>query len=162
MATTSHLRDLNERKIIHTMMRLRTASRAQLARESGLSQPTVGRIVDELLERSILAERGRGNGAGLGGSAVGVSRAAGDDPPQLGRPSTALELDRRRRFLAIGVGVNRTRLAAMPMGVSDADDWQVIFPTPSSSAAFQEALKEHGSKLLSRGLVVCIMSLPGV
>jgi predicted NBD/HSP70 family sugar kinase len=154
MATISHLRDLNQRKIIHTMMRLRVASRAQLARESGLSQPTVGRIVDDLLDRSILAE------------ANGSDSAAGpppqDDQPQMGRPSTALELDRHRRFLAIQVGVNRTRLAAMPMGVSDADDWELSFPTPATAGAFEEALNEQGKKLIPRRLAACIISLPGV
>jgi predicted NBD/HSP70 family sugar kinase len=136
------------------MMRLRTASRAQLARESGLSQPTVGRIVDDLLDRSILAEATRSSGS--------EEADPVDDSPQLGRPSTALELDRRRRFLAIGVGVNRTRLAAMPLGVSDDDDWQVIFPTPSTARAFEEALQEHAAKLIPRGLAACIVSLPGV
>ena len=56
MATATHLRDLNERKVIRAMLRLRVASRSTLARESSLSKPTVGRIVDELLERSIFAE----------------------------------------------------------------------------------------------------------
>jgi predicted NBD/HSP70 family sugar kinase len=155
MATISDLRHLNERKIIHTIMRLRTASRAQLSRESGLSQPTVGRIVDDLMDRSILAKAARRNGSG-----DAVSSA--EDQPQLGRPSTALELDRRRRFLAIQVGVNRTRVAVMPMGVSDADDWQLNFPTPPSAKGFEQALHEQVSKIVPRGLQACIISLPGV
>ncbi len=154
MATISHLRHLNERKIIHTMMRLRVASRAQLARESGLSQPTVGRIVDELLDRSILSEPAQDK--------VAVALSPPDDQPQLGRPSTALQLDRRRRFLALQIGVNRTRAATMPMGVSDADDWQLDLPTPGSATAFEELLKEHVSQIVPRGLQACIVSLPGV
>ena len=114
MATTSHLREINQRRVIQTMMRLQTASRAQLARDSKLSQPTVGRIVDDLLERSILAEVSTGEQSDV---------AAQDDPPQLGRPSKALQLDRsRRRFLAVQLGVSRTRVSALPMRVTDADE----------------------------------------
>lgn len=152
MATTSHLREINQRRVIQTMMRLRTASRAQLARDAKLSQPTVGRIVDELLERSILAEVGAGAHLDVQG-----------DPPQVGRPSKALQLDRsRRRFLAVQLGVSRTRVAALPMQVTDSDQWQHDFPTPATAAAFEEALRRHTAEIGVRGLQGCVISLPGV
>ena len=154
MATTSHLREINQRRVIQTMMRLQTASRAQLARDSKLSQPTVGRIVDDLLERSILAEVGAGEQSDV---------AVQDDPPQLGRPSKALQLDRsRRRFLAVQLGVSRTRVAALPMRVTDADEWEHDFPTPATADAFHKALHHHTTESGLRGLQGCVISLPGV
>ena len=57
MATSSHLRRINQRKIVHSMLRLHcSASRTKLAEIAGMSQATVGRIVDDLITQSILAE----------------------------------------------------------------------------------------------------------
>src|SRR5688500_4582948 len=154
MAAASHLRQINQRKIIQAMMRLKSASRAQLSREAGLSQPTVGRIVNDLLESFILTEAPENESA---------ASAAADQQPQLGRPSTSLQLDRsRRRFLAIQVGVNHTRLATLPMAVSDADAWEASFPTPPNPREFSRAL-EHALKLVTvRGLQAWMIRLPRV
>src|SRR5580658_4614754 len=105
MATSSHLRRINQRKIVQSLLRLHsTASRTKLAEIAGMSQATVGRIVDDLLTQSILAEVGAND------------YPAAPDLPQLGRPSKLLELDRaKRRFLLIQLGVRQTRLAAMPV-----------------------------------------------
>jgi predicted NBD/HSP70 family sugar kinase len=156
MATATYLRDLNEQKVIRAMMRLRVASRSALAREAALSKPTIGRIVDALLERSIFAEA-----------------AAGSDHPRqarvevtlstLGRPSQRLELDgKRRRFLCIQVGVNEARLSALPIAVSRLDEWQVVFPTPSSAAALEAALRDAVAQLPAHRAEACVVSLPGV
>ena len=171
MAKASHLRQINQRKVIRAMMRLNTASRTQLAREAQLSQPTVGRIVDELLDDSILSEVEVGD-LPAAPSAMTMDEASGNGqqapavpppPPQLGRPSQALQLDRRRRrFLAIQVGVHTTRVAATPLAVSDADGWQATFPTPQSPRAFADALKGLAGKVAPRGLQAAILCLPGV
>jgi len=139
-------------------MRLRTASRAELAREAGLSQPTVGRIVDQMLATSVLAV---GSSDSL--PSAGAGRDAISEGTQLGRPSTPLELDhRRRRFITIQVGVNQTRMAALPMAVSDANEWDLSFKTPDSPDAFENALRDHWKRVVPRHLQVVVMSLPGV
>src|ERR1700722_19257271 len=104
MATSSHLRRINERKIVHSMLRLHSsASRTRLAEILGMSQATVGRIVDNLIAQSILAE------------VDAADYPASADSPQLGRPSRLLELDRARpRLLLINLGVRQTRLAVVP------------------------------------------------
>src|SRR5581483_3784675 len=56
MATSSYLRRMNQRRIIESVVRLRKVSRAELARAAGMSQPTVSRIVDELLSGGILMQ----------------------------------------------------------------------------------------------------------
>src|ERR1700678_1445249 len=52
----SLLRDLNVSLLIELVRRSGTISRADLARQSLLSAPTVSTIVDKLLERGILIE----------------------------------------------------------------------------------------------------------
>ena len=159
MAKASHLRQINQRKVIRAMIHLRAASRTQLAREAELSQPTVGRIVDELLDRSILSEAAGGDQP----VAADDADSNGQATPQLGRPSQTLHLDRRRRrFLAIQVGVHTTRVAVTPLAVSDADEWQATFATPQSPAAFAAALKDVAGRLVSRGLQAAVVCLPGV
>ena len=99
MATTAHLRRMNQRRVVETMARLGRASRVELARAAGISQPTVSRIVDELLSQGLLMEASE-QPAGATETVVAV-----------GRPSTPLQLDDSRpRFAVIQVGVRKTRL----------------------------------------------------
>src|SRR3954451_13754590 len=95
MATSTYLRRMHRRRIIETVARCGRVSRSGLARATGMSQPTVSRIVDRLLSEHILAESGDDGRSGKGvlaaGGANGTAKAA-----VLGRPSTRLELDSRR------------------------------------------------------------------
>ena len=52
----SLLRRINERKILRVLHTRNEASRADLSRETGISYPTVSRIVSGLMEASILEE----------------------------------------------------------------------------------------------------------
>ena len=77
MATLSQIRRMNQRKVVKLMMRLGSASRAQLAKATGMSQATIGRIVDDLLENEVLAKSGApGGGSGPHG-AHGTGSAEG-------------------------------------------------------------------------------------
>jgi len=64
------LRDLNSSLLIELVRESRPISRAQLARQSGLSAPTVSTIVGRLIERGILVE-------------VAIAPANGGRPPVL-------------------------------------------------------------------------------
>lgn len=120
MAIPSHLRRINERRIIATLLRLGAASRADLAKATGLSQPTAGKIVDELLASRLLQEDPAPSN--------GFPTAK-----RMGRPSQFLRLERQTpRFLAIQLGVVHTRLALLPVAVQDTDPWSAQFPTPST------------------------------
>ena len=46
----------NKRAVLDRLLRLGTASRAELAKSLGLSQPTAGKIADELLELGVFEE----------------------------------------------------------------------------------------------------------
>src|SRR5262245_15979496 len=128
MATSTYLRRMNQRRVIESVARMRRVSRAELARIAGMSQPTVSRIVDDLLARGILME-GDSDQAVLDSANGGAARRAAS----VGRPSTPLELDRRKpRFVLLQLGVRQTRLALMPIAIPSADRWDHYFETPSN------------------------------
>ena len=125
MATSSHLRRINQRKIVHSMLRLHcSASRTKLAEIAGMSQATVGRIVDDLITQSILAE------------VDSADYPLNSESPQLGRPSRLLELDRARpRLLLIYLGVRQTRLAVVPVAIPETDQSTAVFASTALAAA---------------------------
>jgi predicted NBD/HSP70 family sugar kinase len=151
MADSSHLRRINERKIVHMVLRLRRTSRIQLAEVADMSPATVGRIVDHLVEESILAEIPPDSAPLPGGIRT------------LGRPIQLLELDRKRlRFLLIQIGVRQTRIAVAPVAIPDADEWPVEFATPTSGESWLKSLQRNCKKLRMRHVEGVIMSCPGV
>ncbi len=147
---------LNKRALIRQMQKAGVSSRAGLARSLGMSQPTAGKIVDELLARKILEE-------------VETPVVNGHGPPaaRMGRPSRQLQLNRSElRFLGIQLGITETRMAELPMGVTDADDWQVSFRISASrsnpAAAWERGLRAAAKKLHSRKFLGVLLSVPGV
>lgn len=157
---------MNRRRILQAMINLRHASRIELANVCGMSQPTVSRIVDELIGESILVE-----GEDPVSERPGASRTIAARTPivsrnnSVGRPSTLLQLDRKRpRFLVIHVGVGETHGALAPIGFQSLTGWTIEFSTPQSDGAawarlLEEALKPLGNDLDLDAIAVC---LPGV
>jgi predicted NBD/HSP70 family sugar kinase len=151
MATSTLLRVINQRKIVHAMIRLRQASRTKLAGVAGMSQATVGRIVDDLIVKSVLDE------------VVQSENSISDRPRQLGRPIKLLELNsKRRRFLLVQLGVRETRLAVAGVAIPDADKWPVEFATPKSNEHFVNALRRYSKRLPLKDIEAVVMSCPGV
>jgi predicted NBD/HSP70 family sugar kinase len=145
---------MHQRRIIETVARSGSVSRSDLARATGMSQPTVSRIVDRLLSEHILAESQEDVSSPDNGSARVTA--------VLGRPSTRLELDRHRsRFGIVQLGVRNTRLAVLPIAVPSEDKWQAEFPTPSSFDAWLKQLAKSWKQHRDKGLKT-VVSLPGV
>ena len=63
------LRAINERSVLELIRRTGATSRAQIARQSGLSKPTVSLALGSLVEAGLVHEVGRATG-GKGPSAV--------------------------------------------------------------------------------------------
>jgi predicted NBD/HSP70 family sugar kinase len=151
VATTFHLRQINQLKVVHTMLRLRRASRVKLAEATGMSQTTIGRIADDLIAQHVLTEIDNDE----------TPMQIG--PKQLGRPVKMLELDRTRmRFLLIQLGVRQTRIAATPVAIPESERWTRKFATPNSKEAWLEGLRRACAKLPLRNIEAVIMSCPGV
>jgi len=147
---------LNKRALIRQLQKAGVSSRAGLARSLGMSQPTAGKIVDELLALKILEEVEMPAANGRGPAAI-----------RMGRPGRQLQLNRSEaRFLGIQLGLTETRLAELPIGVTDADDWQVSFHIPaahpSPAKAWERQLRASAKRLHSRNFLGVLLSVPGV
>jgi predicted NBD/HSP70 family sugar kinase len=146
---------LNKRALLDRLQIMGTASRASLAKAIGLSQPTAGKIVDQLIETGVieeveLPESDRSNGE---------SRAAG----KVGRPGRMLRLNRTPvRFLAIQLGVSETSLAPLPLGVSGEDHWMLQIPTADSADAWRQQLQKASAKLKHKQFWGVLVSVPGI
>ncbi len=109
---------INKRALLGRLQRIGQASRAELAKSLGLSQPTAGKIADELLRLGVLEEVDEVTTASLIRSRTANGRG------KVGRPGRILRLNRTQpRFLAIQLGVTETNLAAVPVGIEPEDRW---------------------------------------
>lgn len=145
-ALPSSLRRANERALVGLLMRMGAASRAQLAKEAGISQPTCGKIIDDLLER-------------------GVALEVDDDSPRegAGRPGRMVILDSSKpRFLVIQFDVVETSFALVPVGVAVEDKWQVVRPTTDSAQGWLKHAKAVAKELDAKDLWGVLVSAPGI
>jgi glucokinase-like ROK family protein len=97
------LRALNRSRVIDTLRQLGVASRAEIARRTGLSRSTVSSLVGELQDSGVITER-QTNGEGS-------ATARG------GRPPTLIALD-PSVGVAIGVDFGKTHVAAAASDLS--------------------------------------------
>src|SRR5688500_11683833 len=93
------LRDANIRRVFRALLARPRCSRAELARHTGLSGVTAGRVVDAMRESGLVEEVE---------SPVSLT-------PVMGRPPQMVALSSRPRFIAIEIGVRETRIAALPL-----------------------------------------------
>lgn len=153
----SHMRHLNTQALLGCLRRLGVASRAELAKSMGMSQPTAGKIVDELLSLGVLEEVG---GEDSNGRETGKAENAGG---RLGRPGRMVRLDQSRpRFIGIQLGVVRTQLAALTVGGVDEDRWTLQIPTPDNLAAWIRSLRAAARKLPQGDFWGVVVSVPGI
>ncbi|MGE5608240.1 MAG: ROK family protein [Bacillota bacterium] len=152
MATSTHLRRINQRRMISALLGLRMASRANLAKATGLSQPTACNIADELLAAKLLEE-------------VADAEPAKNPPGErrMGRPGQLLRLDRSTpRFLAIQLGVEHTRLSLVPVAAQEEDDWAVEISTARTAEQWAKDVSMASHRLSAGPLDAVLLSVPGV
>jgi predicted NBD/HSP70 family sugar kinase len=152
----SRMGRLNKRALIRQLQKAGVASRADLARALGMSQPTAGKIVDELLALKVLEEVEAAGDTGCGNGAAA----------QLGRPGRQLRLNRSQpSFLGIQLGITETWLAELTLGATDKDDWQMSFRLPAGAdpaTAWERQLRAAAKKLGARKFLGVLLSVPGV
>ena len=150
-ALPASLRRTNQRTVISLLLRLGCASRADLAKAAGISQPTAGKITTELLRVGILQEAGSAAFFETGGNS------------RLGRPGQLLRLDAEQpRFLAVELGVSETLLSALPVAVKLEDTWTSRFPTPGSPQEWLDSVKEATKDWALDRLWGMLVSVPGI
>jgi predicted NBD/HSP70 family sugar kinase len=144
---------INKRALLGRLQRVGQASRADLAKSLGLSQPTAGKIADELLRLGVLEE--------VEEDAAAVRSPK--NPTRVGRPGRILRLSRSRaRFLAIQLGVSETNLSAVPVGVDPEDHWEVQVKTPDSAEAWVRQLELAAAKIPQKDFWGVMVSVPGI
>ena len=126
-AIPASLRLTNQGALVDQLLRLGVATRAELAKATGMSQPTSGKIIDELLEAAIV-------------------ETVDDEARErnVGRPGKLVRLAREpARFLIIELGVERTSLAARPLAPIELESWPHSFETPPTETAWGERLRNE-------------------
>ncbi len=149
-ATPTIMRAMNQRTLLGVLRRAGSASRAQLAKEGGMSQPTAGKIVDEMLRAGWVREI-------EGGEEIeGEAR-------RLGRPGQMVGLDDRTcRFAAVQLGVVHTRVRGVGLASPDSDQWDAEFATPTATAAWSHRLEQKTERLDLSPSEGVVLSVPGV
>lgn len=144
---------LNRRALLTRLQHLGVASRADLAKSLGMSQPTAGKIAEELLELGVLEEI---NGAE-------PAPASPRRRVKLGRPGRLLRLNRTvPRFVALQLGVYETCISTLCLGVSFSDNWQHRFKTPDSAEVWTHRLQAIASRLPPAAYWGVLVSVPGI
>lgn len=139
---------LNKRALLSCLRHRGTASRTDLAKLLGLSQPTAGKIVDELLEREVLEE---------------VCPPDNGRSARLGRPARMLRLTQSKtRFLGLHLGVSQTRLARLPVGDGGEDRWTIGFDTPPSAKEWSRRLGHAAHEIPEKSFWGILVSVPGL
>lgn len=152
----AHMGRMNKLALLTRLQQLGTASRADLAKSLGLSQPTCGKIVQELLQSGVLEElghpaRSRKTGPGL------------ERQRKLGRPGVLVRLNQSLpRFLAIQLDVTQTSLGRFSLGFTGADVWETTVPTGKTAADWARNLAEAARALPLPDLWGVLISVPGL
>lgn len=149
-AVPKSLRLTNQARLVEQLLRRGISTRAELAKAGGMSQPTAGKIIDELSSAGVVEELSSENG---------VSRGR----PSVGRPGKQLRLSQSPARLVIAeLGVERTRMAAVPAALPDEERWDVEFRTPGSEATWRQRLRQHAATLSIRRPWGVMVSVPGL
>lgn len=145
---------INKRALLDRLQRLGTASRADLAKSLGMSQPTAGKIADELLSIGVLEE--------VDAEPI-VSSNGTTSRTRLGRPGRMLRLNRSKpRFLGIQLGVTETRLVTLPVGADQEDHWPVRIDTPDSEVEWVKELRKSADQFPQKKFWGVLVSVPGL
>jgi predicted NBD/HSP70 family sugar kinase len=158
----SRMGQLNRRALLRQLQKLGVASRAGLAKALGMSQPTAGKIVDELIAMDVIEEvaappleSGMRNGGGPGDSAI-----------PLGRPGRRLRLNESRaKFLGIQLGIKSTTIVGLTLAVTDHDRWPTSFEVgltePAPAKVWEKKLR-LAAKSVGDHFLGVLLSVPGV
>ena len=98
-AVPANLRLANQTALLGQLLGRKAASRAELAKATGMSKPTTGKIIDDLMHAGVVEE----------------IKLLDGGRPSVGRPGKQLRLaTNRSRFVVVDLGVENTRVSGLP------------------------------------------------
>ncbi len=148
---------INMRSLVDRLQSLGIASRADLAKSLGMSQPTAGKIVDALIGLGVIDE------VDLEAKPQGHAWNADNGPARMGRPARMLVLNRLMpRFIGVELGVSKTGLAPLPFGLDQPDSWAQCINTPDNAPEWLARLKDCPVDILPEDLWGVLVSVPGI
>jgi predicted NBD/HSP70 family sugar kinase len=125
----------------------KAASRAELAKATGMSKPTTGKIIDDLMHAGVVEE----------------IKLLDGGRPSVGRPGKQLRLaTNRSRFVVVDLGVEMTRVSGLPPSPPEQERWEVQFKTPTTADAWQEKVVQSAERIQVRRPWAVMVSTPGV
>jgi N-acetylglucosamine repressor len=141
------LRRMNERRLLEVLQRGAPSSRASLARVSGLTPPTVSKVIESLLARGLVEEFDSGRQA-------------------LGRPGKLVRMA-MQSAMVLGVVIDADTCCATAAGLDGRISEQQTrrFQTPDTYAALLDRLEEQCRSLMARSSATCRgvgVSVPGL
>jgi predicted NBD/HSP70 family sugar kinase len=146
-AVPANLRLANQAALLGQLLGRKAASRAELAKATGMSKPTTGKIIDDLMHAGVVEEIKLMDGS----------------RPSVGRPGKQLRLaTNRSRFVVVDLGVENTRVSGLPPSPPEQERWEVTFKTPTTADAWQEKVVQVAEKLQVRRPWAVLVSTPGV
>lgn len=146
-AVPASLRLANQSSLLEQLLERKAASRAELAKVTGMSQPTAGKIIDDLVHAGVVEE----------------IRSRDGLRTSVGRPGKQLRLaTTKARFVAIELGVEWTRIAALPPAPPESERWEVQFKTPPSQKVWTERLLGCTERIDVKRPWCVLVSMPGI
>ncbi len=139
---------INERKVLRSLQVYGPLSRADLARQAGMSAPTASKAVEALLHAGLLEETEETRG------------------PSRGRPSRKLQLASVTAQV-LGFVIDAENCRIVPAGLDGTldDARNIEFPTPATYEALIDAATRHALRLTQREGVKTLgvgVTLPGL
>ncbi|MGU7771687.1 ROK family protein [Burkholderia sp. MR1-5-21] len=130
MANQTYIKDLNTRRVL-TLLRLEgRLTRADIARQLGLTKSTVTYLIDDLIEQDLVVEV--------------QSEAAREGKRDLGRPGINVALATTGAyFLGVEVGVHTLRFALLDLALSAIDTKTIALKKPLSPDGVIKAINGH-------------------
>lgn len=146
-AHPSQLRSANRRRVFRLLLAHGSMSRADLARATGFSPMTAGKVCDDLVREGLIEES--------------ETPAERDPRPVMGRPPRNLSLSSRLEFLMVELGVRTTTVMVQPLDLSRPAR-RVEFATPRTAETLLSRVDAARVNLQPPRTEFMLVSVPGV
>jgi predicted NBD/HSP70 family sugar kinase len=145
----SDLRLANTRRVYRSLLAAGSSSRAQLARRTGLSAVTTGKVIDQLIGIGLVEE---------------FEQDATQTPgmPIMGRPPRQVCLSRKLSFVAIELGAKESTVASLSLSGVVNPSTTLTAASPKKAAQLIEEIRAHRETVSPPPPLAVLVSVPGV